>query len=57
MKLIINDNRVFATATDEHVPSGSEQAVLTAPADFDPGRIDQYRYVDEVLVGPVEVPE
>lgn len=57
MKLIINDNRVFATATDEHVPSGSEQAVLTAPADFDSERIDQYRYVDEVLVGPVEVPE
>jgi hypothetical protein len=49
MKLIIKDNRIAATATDEYVTYGDEQAVLDAPADFDISRIADYVYTGGVL--------
>lgn len=46
MKLIIQDTRVVATATDDY--DGPEQ-YITAPADFDMARMADYRYDGEAL--------
>jgi|688.fasta_scaffold716421_1 hypothetical protein len=45
MKLIIQNDRIAATATDEYQTNGTEQAVLYAPADFDVARLSEYTYV------------
>ena len=47
MKLIIQNNRIAATATDEY--TGPDE-YIDAPADFDVTRLGEYRYEDEVLV-------
>jgi len=49
MKLIIQDNRIAATATDEY--SGPD-TFMDAPEDFDPARMGDYRLINEVLVIP-----
>ena len=46
MKLIIQNTRIVATATDDY--DGPEQ-YITAPADFDVARMAEYRYADGVL--------
>ena len=50
MKIIIQDSRIVATATDDYVSTGMEQAVIDAPAMFDIDRISQYRYLDGELI-------
>ena len=50
MKIIIQDNRIAAVATDEYVSTGMEQAVIDAPAMFDIDRISQYSYLDGELI-------
>ena len=47
MKLIIQNNRIAATATDEY--TGPDE-YIDAPADFDVTRLGEYCYEDEVLV-------
>lgn len=47
MKLIIQQNRVAATATDAY--TGPDE-YIDAPADFDVTRLGEYRYEDGVLV-------
>lgn len=47
MKLIIQKNRIAATATDEY--TGPDE-YIDAPADFDVTRLGEYRYEDGVLV-------
>ena len=53
MKLIIQNNRIAATATDEY--TGPDE-YIDAPADFDVTRLGEYRYEDGamVLTLPVE---
>ena len=46
MKLIIQANRIAATATDAY-PGPDEY--IDAPADFDVTRLDEYRYEDGAL--------
>lgn len=46
MKLIIQNTRIAATATDDY--DGPEQ-YITAPADFDIARLGEYRYENGVL--------
>ena len=46
MKLIIQNIRIAATATDDY--EGPEQ-YITAPADFDVTRLGEYRYENGVL--------
>lgn len=46
MKLIIQNNRIAATATDDY--DGPEQ-YITAPADFDLARMADYRFDGEAL--------
>jgi len=46
MKLIIQANRIAATATDEY--TGPDE-YIDAPADFDVTRLGEYRYADGVL--------
>lgn len=46
MKLIIQNNRIAATATDDY--DGPEQ-YITAPADFDLARLADYRFDGEAL--------
>ena len=46
MKLIIQNNRIAATATDEY--TGPDE-YIDAPADFDVTRLGEYRYDDGVL--------
>lgn len=46
MKLIIQDGRVAATATDAY--TGPED-FIAAPADFDVTRLEEYRYADGAL--------
>lgn len=55
MKLILQNDRIAATATDDYEANGLEQAVVDAPADFDIARIDQYRYLGGALA--IAVPE
>lgn len=52
MKLIIQNDRIIATALDEYVSQGLEQAVIDAPADYDEAKRDDYRFVDGELVYP-----
>ena len=47
MKLIIQNNRIAATATDEY--TGPDE-YIDAPADFDVTRLGEYRYEDGALV-------
>ena len=47
MKLIIQNNRIAATATDAY--TGPDE-YIDAPADFDVTRLDEYRYEDGALV-------
>ena len=47
MKLIIQNNRIAATATDEY--TGPDE-YIDAPADFDVTRLAEYRYEDGALV-------
>ncbi len=47
MKLIIQNNRIAATATDDY--TGPDE-FITAPADFDVTRMGEYRYEDGALV-------
>ena len=56
MKLIIQKNRIAATATTEYQTNGMEQAVLDAPAGFDLVRMGEYQYGDGVLALPVPNP-
>ena len=46
MKLIIQNNRIAATATDEY--TGPDE-YIDAPADFDVTRLAEYRYEDGAL--------
>ena len=46
MKLIIQQNRIAATATDEY--TGPDE-YIDAPADFDVTRLAEYRYEDGAL--------
>ena len=50
MKLIINDGRVYATATDGYLATGSEQVVIDAPVGFDVERMEQYSYAGGMLI-------
>lgn len=52
MKLIIQNDRIAATALPEHQPTGFEQAVIDAPGDFDPARMGDYVWQDGALVLP-----
>ena len=47
MKLIIQSNRISATATDAYT---GPDFFIEAPADFDVTRLGEYRYEDGVLV-------
>ena len=47
MKLIIQNNRIAATATDDYT---GPDVFIDAPADFDVTRLSEYRYEDGVLV-------
>ena len=47
MKLIIQNNRIAATATDDYT---GPDVFIDAPADFDVTRLSEYRYGDGVLV-------
>ena len=47
MKLIIQNTRIAATATDEY--TGPDE-YIDAPADFDVTRLGEYRYEDGALV-------
>jgi len=47
MKLILQNNRIAATATDEY--TGPDE-FIDAPADFDVTRLGEYRYEDGALV-------
>lgn len=49
MKLIVQNSRIVATATDDY--DGPEQ-YITAPADFDMARMADYRYDGEALTLP-----
>lgn len=49
MKLILQNNRIAATATDDY--AGPDD-FIDAPADFDIARINEYRIIDGELVIP-----
>ncbi len=49
MKLIIQNNLIAATATDEYQPTGKEQAVISAPAGFDLTKMGYYTYANGVV--------
>lgn len=53
MKLIIQNTRIAATATDDY--TGPDEHI-TAPPDFDAARMGEYRLVDGALVLPDVVP-
>ena len=53
MKLIIQNTRIAATATDDY--TGPDE-YITAPADFDAARMGEYRVMDGVAVLPDVVP-
>ena len=52
MKLLIQNNKVIATALDEYVVQSWEQAVIDAPADFDAEKMSDYVYVDSAVIYP-----
>lgn len=52
MKLLIQNNKVIATALDEYVVQGWEQAVIDAPADFDAEKMLDYIYLDGEVIYP-----
>lgn len=49
MKLIIQNTRIAATATDDY--AGPDEHI-TAPADFDAARMGEYRLIDGALTLP-----
>ena len=49
MKLIIQNNRIAATATDDY--TGPDE-FITAPPDFDVERMGEYRLIDGALTLP-----
>lgn len=49
MKLIIQNSRIAATATDEY--DGPDEFIIAQP-DFDPERMAEYAYADGVLTLP-----
>jgi hypothetical protein len=49
MKLIIQNDRIAATATYAYQPTGNEQAVIDQPEGFDVERMGEYVYADGVL--------
>lgn len=53
MKLIIQNNRIAATATDAY--TGPDE-YIDAPSDFDVTRLGEYRYEDGALVLPAPPP-
>lgn len=57
MKLIIQNDRIAATATDDYIPTGRERAILDAPDDFDAARMGEYVYSDGLLSIPEPAPE
>ena len=50
MKLIINDGRIAATATDDY---DGPNKFITAPEDFDPFTVDRYAVIGDALVEKV----
>ena len=52
MKLIIQNSRISATATDDY--TGPDE-YIAAPPDFDAARMGEYRVVDGALVAPPPV--
>ena len=46
MKLIIQNNAIAATATDEYQANGTEQAVIDSPADFDISKMADYIFAN-----------
>ena len=52
MKIIIQNDKISATATDDYIKLGHEQAVIDAPPGFEMARIGEYRYMN----GGVEIP-
>ena len=54
MKLIIQNNRIAATATDDY--TGPDE-FITAPPDFDVERMSEYVYQDGVLTLEHVVPQ
>jgi hypothetical protein len=52
MKLIIQNDRIAATATDAYQVNGTEQAVINQPEGFDKKRMDEYVYAAGVLTIP-----
>jgi hypothetical protein len=54
MLLILKDNRIIGTATDDY--QGPE-TILTAPVDFDPLKVDRYAVVDNQVIEYNPVPE
>lgn len=56
MILIIQNNLIAATATDEYQSNGTEQAVLTAPAGFDLALMADYQYANGAVMLPVPNP-
>ena len=57
MKLIIQNNRIAATATDDYTPTGQEQAVIDAPEDFDAARLHEYVFAEGAIYIPAPPPE
>ena len=53
MKLIIQGDRIVATATDEYT---GPDAFIDAPEDFDISRLDEHRVVDGQVVLPPPPP-
>lgn len=52
MKLILQNDKVIATATDEYVTQGWEQVVMDAPEDYDPSKMGAYLLEDGALIYP-----
>ncbi|MDE1943472.1 MAG: hypothetical protein KGI47_10085, partial [Betaproteobacteria bacterium] len=49
MKLIIQNGRISATATDAYVANGTEQAVITAPSNYTQADMGYYVYANGTL--------
>lgn len=55
-KLIIENSRISAIATDDYVFIGTEQAVIDAPEGFSSADLHSYRYENGVLCIPAPPP-
>lgn len=56
MKLIIQNNAIAATASDEYQANGTEQEILTAPADFNQSLMAEYQYANGAVTIPAPNP-